>query len=232
MEKLLLGIDDAGRGPVLGPMAMAGILIRESQEQELKEKGIKDSKLLLPRKRAELLSFIEKETLANKLILITPKEIDTGFGEGYNLNEVEALAAASIIDELTTKITQEQRKELKIIIDCPSINTSRWKEQVINFLREKNIGEKVSCEHKADFYHPVVSAASILAKVNRDREIEKLKREYNIDFGSGYPSDPKTVDFLNKNHSNPKFKGLFRESWATFKQAGIKTSVDKQKKLF
>jgi ribonuclease HII len=223
MEELIIGVDDAGRGPVLGPMCLAGVLIRKSSEKELKEIGAKDSKLLTPEHRERIVGKLKEKCLAFKTILVSPREIDTGFDKGLNLNEVEAYACAEIINELTARITSEQRKGLKIILDCPSINTSGWKKQLLEYVREKSLFEKIICEHKADFNFVVVSAASIIAKTTRDAEIEKLKENFGIDFGSGYPSDPVTIEFLKKNALNPTMKGIFRESWSTWQEAaGVK----------
>jgi ribonuclease HII len=220
MEKettLLLGIDDAGRGPVIGPMALAGVLIRLETEKELKDQGIADSKLLTSKKRESVVDFIKSKALGWKVQLISPIEIDTGFGEGLNLNQVEALVSANIINELTARLSTAQKENLKIILDCPSINTNGWKNQLLEYVKEKNLN--IHCEHKADFNHVVVSAASIIAKVTRDAEIEKIKKQIGVDFGSGYPSDPYTKAFLQKEANNPKFKGIFRESWSTWREA-------------
>ena len=225
MEKnsnYLIGIDDAGRGPVAGPMLLAGVLIEESQVAEIKLTGAKDSKLLSPSQRETTLKKIKEIVKNSSFKIITPIEIDTGMGQGLNLNQVEALAAASIINDLTKDFSLTQKSNLKIVLDCPSINTEGWKRQLMNYVADKKLEPQILCEHKADFNYPVVSAASILAKVTRDAEIEKIKQEINEDFGSGYPSDPKTKDFLEKNINNPKLKGIFRESWATFQNAKLK----------
>jgi ribonuclease HII len=224
----LIGIDDAGRGPVMGPMLLAGVLIEKDNEKELKLAGAKDSKLLSPQQREHILIELKKIVKSSSFKIISPIEIDTGMGEGLNLNQVEALAAASIINDLTAELSLEQKTNLKIILDCPSINTEGWKNQLLGYVKEKSLASKILCEHKADFNHPVVSAASILAKVTRDAEIEKIKQEIRIDFGSGYPSDPKTIEFLKHNVNNPKLKGIFRESWATFREAKLANQIGEQ----
>ena len=71
-------------------------------------------------------------------------------------------------------------------------------------------------EHKADLNHISVSAASVLAKVTRDSEIEKIKKAIKEDFGSGYPSDPKTKAFLEKNFE--KYPEIFRKTWSSHKE--------------
>lgn len=233
----LLGIDDAGRGPLIGPMCLAGIIVEKSKEKELKMSGAKDSKLLSPSQRENILEKIKASVKDYKFKLISPVEIDTGMGEGLNLNQVEALAAASIINELTESLSIAQKQNLKIILDCPSINTNVWKQQLMGYIKDKKLEPKISCEHKADFNHVVVSAASILAKVTRDAEIEKIKEKIGIDFGSGYPSDPSTKAFLEKHVLDFKEERIFRESWATWQEAknkkiGNKEKASKQEKLF
>jgi len=110
----------------------------------------------------------------------------------------------------------------KVIVDAPSTNLETFKA----YLEKKlNVNPKLIVKHKADRDHVIVGAASILAKVTRDREIEKLKEKYGIEFGSGYPSDPKTVEFLKKNWDKYDF---FRKSWDTWKKVAI---AKKQKSL-
>ncbi len=215
-KELLIGVDDAGRGPVLGPMCLAGVLIEKSKEEELKTAGAKDSKLLSPAQRERIVEDLKKMVRDYKFRLISPVEIDTGMGEGLNLNLVEALASASIINELTERLSTAQKQNLKIILDCPSINTSGWKNQLMGYIKDKKLESKIICEHKADFNYPVVSAASIIAKTTRDAEIEKLKIEVGFDFGSGYPSDPYTKKALIEHGDELLKKHIIRESWATW----------------
>ena len=170
-----------------------------------------------------------------RIFMVTPAEIDTGMGIGLNLNRVEALACATIINEIIEHLSEEEKKNTKIILDCPSINTSGWKNQLLEYVKEKKL--EIHCEHKADFNHPIVSAASIIAKVTRDEEIEKIKKQIGIDFGSGYPSDPTTKNFLKEHVNDFKKERIFRESWQTWKAArnkslGIKEKKNKQAKLF
>jgi ribonuclease HII len=105
----------------------------------------------------------------------------------------------------------------------------------MHYIKEKELEKNIICEHKADFYYPVVSAASIIAKTTRDAEIEKIKEKIGMDFGSGYPADPYTVQFLKENAVNPKYKGIFRESWSTWQavaKKSLNTEKGKQIKLF
>ena len=181
----IIGIDDAGRGPVLGPMVMAGILINKKEEIQLLSLDVKDSKQIFPNKRKKIAKQLEK--FPHHLELTFPKEIDKLMTSGTNLNTIEALKMSMIIN----KLMQNQTQKVKVIVDCPSTNTKAWAETLREFIIKKQLVELV-CEHKADENYPVVSAASILAKVRRDQEIQKIKKRINISIGSGYPSDPLT----------------------------------------
>lgn len=215
-KELVLGIDDAGRGSVIGSMVLAGCILEKEAEKELFRLGIKDSKLLTPKKRETLEKIIKKKAIAWHTHSISPVEIDTGMGMGLNLNEVEALSASVIIKELLSKISKIEKEKITIIIDCPSNNKHAWLRSMLGFLKEENLN--IRCEHKADRDYAVVSAASIIAKTTRDAEIEKLREKYG-DFGSGYPSDPITRKFLKENIDNLRREGIFRESWSTWREA-------------
>jgi len=215
----LLGIDDAGRGPVLGPMILAGILIKKSDEQIIKKWGAKDSKLLTPNIRKEIAQKISNQ-FQHHIELSTPQEIDAH----KNLNLLEAEKAAKIINHLTKNLNEK----IKVIIDCPSVNIKSWTTDVQKLITNDQKLITISAEHKADLNHPVVSAASILAKEKREDEIHKLKLQLKTDFGSGYPADPKTIKFVKENFNNPKYKNLIRFSWNTIK----KLREEKQQKLF
>jgi len=236
-KPLIIGIDDAGRGPVIGPMCLAGVLIPREIEEEFRRAGIKDSKLLTPKKREELVEIIKQTALDFYHVLLSPADIDTGMGIGVNLNEVEAMAAANIINNLAGKLNEEQKKNLVIIIDCPSTNPNAWINILMKYVKKENQHIRLRAEHKADFHYPSVSAASIIAKTTRDSEIEKLKKEVGFDFGSGYPADPATKEALEKHAVELKKHRLIRESWQTWKNISGENNKEakkggKQTKLF
>ena len=217
IDILLCGIDEAGRGPVVGPLVMCGILIKEENEKKLANLGVKDSKLLTREKREFLFNKIKAVSQDYEIVIINPEEVDKAVNnhDGLNLNRLEARKSAQILNKLNPE---------KAIIDAPSNNISSYKEYLLGFIKNKKIN--LVLEHKADFNYVVVGAASILAKVTRDNEIEKIKKSIGIDFGSGYMSDPKTVEFLEKHYED--YSGLFRKSWFPYK--GI-VSKKFQKKL-
>jgi ribonuclease HII len=223
-SQLILGIDDAGRGPLIGPMALAGCLINKGLEEEFRDLGVKDSKMLTSKKREFLAEEIRKKAISHYVTLSFPEKIDDGIKNGTNLNKIEAMEAAEIIN----KITENLNEPVSIIIDCPSTNREAWRNQVLSYIHfPENL--KIVCEHKADRDYIAVGAASILAKSQREREVAKIKEKIGKDFGSGYTSDPKTIDFMKKYSKEHKNDGIFRKSWATFRN----NNKDKQqKKLF
>ena len=198
----ILGIDEAGRGPVIGPMVMAGFMIDDKNLPKLNGLKVRDSKLHTPKQRTRLYDQIillgEYE-----IVVVLPEEIDASLEKaGYNLNWLEA----DKIAQLTNKMRPGQ-----LIADCPSPNIQKFTEYVKARLIDKKV--KLVLEHKADENYPVVSAASILAKVTRDSAIATLRKIYG-DFGSGYLTDPKTQVFMKKDHNLP----IFRKSWISWKR--------------
>jgi ribonuclease HII len=208
---LIIGIDDAGRGPIIGPMILAGVLIDNSSEGYLKEIGAKDSKIVAHPKRVELSKLIKKACLGYEVALSSPDLIDNSINSGTNLNHLEAIKTAEIINKLNNN-----KEKIKVIVDCPSVNTLAWKNTLIDYVKHKENLE-IHCEHKADANYPVVSAASIIAKVVREEEVEKIAKKYG-EIGSGYPSDPKTKKFLKERGLEFKDEGIFRKTWETWKK--------------
>ena len=202
----IVGIDEAGRGPVIGPLVIAGVIVEKEKRKELEEwfknLGVKDSKKILPVRRERIYEeLIQKVKYSVKVI--TPEEIDhTLLNTNSNLNWLEADYSIEIINELNAK---------EAILDCPSTNPQKYSE----YVQIKTPKIRLIVEHKADDTYLLVGAASIIAKVTRDKLIENIKKEIKIDFGSGYPSDPKTQEFLKKNYN--KFN-IFRKSWSSYQK--------------
>ena len=218
-----LGIDEAGRGPVIGPMVVAACLIEEKTEKKFKKLGVKDSKQLTPKRREHLAEKIREEAETFEVIIIPAKEIDTTKTNGIKLNELEALACAKLINKINKGYSK-----IKVVVDCPSPSINKWSD----FLKTKikNLSNlEISCEHKADKNHTSVSAASILAKSVREKEMDKIKAVYGSEIGSGYTSDPATIRYLEKNCHKHKETDIFRKSWITWKNAENKS---KQRRLF
>lgn len=198
-------------------MVMAGVLTDEEGAAELKKAGVKDSKLLSPGQRQQLFGKIVKIVKDYKIVIVSPAEIDASVksDDGMNLNWLEAHKSAEIVNAL---------KPEKIIIDSPSNNVVNYKKYLMKLLDNRKIEAVV--EHKADVNHVECSAASILAKVTRDGEVEKIKKVVVEDFGSGYLSDPKTIAFFDKYFE--VYPDIFRKSWAPYRD---KVDGKSQRKL-
>ena len=208
----VLGIDEAGRGPVMGPLVMAGVMIEEGDEHLLGE--VKDSKLLSHSRRMQLDNQI-KSNSQYKIIEVSPQEIDAALNStDLNLNWLEAHKQAEIINELQPD---------KAIIDCPSTNCEAYEKYLQALISNKNI--QLVVENKADMNYPTCSAGSILAKVRREERVSELKEKYG-DTGSGYPADPKTKAFIKQNWN--KHPEIFRKTWSTFKKIAEEEGQNQQ----
>lgn len=219
---LTLGIDDAGRGPIIGPMILAGVLLDEDIELEFKKLGVKDSKQLTPSKRENLANLIREKALTFEITITHPFEIDGKTRDGINLNSIEAIKTAEIINRIN-----KAQANMKVVVDCPSPNIPKWQAYLINHIKNTN-NLNILCEHKADVNHIAVSAASILAKSTREKEVQLIKDRIGKDFGSGYTSDPITIKFLEEYSQEHQKDGIFRETWITWKKNEAK---NKQKNL-
>jgi ribonuclease HII len=207
---LVAGVDDAGRGCVIGPLIIAGVLMKEENIQKLVQLGVKDSKCLSPRKRETLAVEIKRIALKYSLVKLSPKDIDEVVQTGrklHKLNRLEAQAMAKIVELLKPDIAY---------VDASDVWEERYKRHISECLPFR---VEIVSEHKADRKYPIVSAASIIAKVERDREIAELK-EKSGDFGCGYPTDPKTINFLQQCLKEfGKYPDFVRKSWKTAKKA-------------
>jgi ribonuclease HII len=196
---IIAGIDEAGRGSVIGPMVIAGIIIEDINT--ILNIGVKDSKKLSPRKRELLFKKIIDNIKGYHIEVIDAEVIDRK-RKYETLNDIEAEAMINIIEKLRPNIVQ---------IGSPQNNAKSFIEKITR--KVKNI-EIISVYHAEDVF-PTVATASILAKVTRDRIIEKLKKDFG-DFGSGYPSDKKTINFIINSIKNGQIPNIIRKSWKTF----------------
>ena len=216
---LVLGIDEAGRGPVIGSMMICGVLLDSDLEGKLARLGVKDSKLLSPQDRERLAREIRRYADEIHVIEITAKEIDS-FRRVMSLNEIEARAVSSLIGMF-------KKKPDRIIIDCPDPEPGRF------ILRLKKYVEidpsKLVVEHKADLKYVPVSAASIIAKVERDKHVRDLEKKHNVRLGTGYSHDENAIKAINEYYEkNGKLPPYARKSWDTSKRIIEKKT---QKKL-
>ncbi|MDI6842500.1 MAG: ribonuclease HII [Methanothermobacter wolfeii] len=201
----VLGIDEAGRGPVIGPLVVAGVMVPERKFSILRKMGIKDSKKLTPERRRFLARKIQRIARVFT-VKISASDIDAMRARGFNLNEIEKIAIRRIIMEA---------QPARVIIDSVDVKPSRLEDEI----RAQFKDMEVKAEHGADARYYPVAAASIIAKVERDLEIEKIRKKNRKlgDIGSGYPSDPRTKSFL-EGFSYDELPDFVRKSWATVKK--------------
>jgi ribonuclease HII len=216
------GVDDAGRGSVIGPLVIAGVLVDNKEIDKLVNLGVKDSKLLSPARRQQLAPEIVKIAKSHHVVFLSPAEIDEVVKTGsklHRLNRLEAHAMAEVITFLRPDVAY---------VDASDVLPKRYAEHIAEKVPFKI---QIVSEHKADRTYPVVSAASIIAKVERDNAIAELTKTYG-NLGSGYSSDPETITFLEdwiKMHGS--YPEHVRKSWAPARK--IKTIYSTfQRRLF
>ncbi len=218
----IAGIDEAGRGCIIGPLVVAGVVIKEENLQMLIQLEVKDSKLLTPKKREALIPEIMRITEKHLVVKVTPFEIDKAVEckiKNHKLNRLEAKTMAQIVTALEPDL---------VYVDAADVLEDRFGQYI---MEASSFKTKIISKHKADRIYPVVSAASIIAKVERDNCIAALRNEYG-DFGTGYLTDPKTQIFLTewlKSHDD--YPDIIRKAWKPAKKAK-KEKGTKQTKLF
>lgn len=197
-DDTILGIDEAGRGSVIGPLVVGGVLMKRKKIRFLDRIGVKDSKRLTTKKRTVISRKIKKIT-EFKSITIPADEIDNLRNNGTNLNKIETNAMTEIITSF---------KPDMCCIDCIDVNEERFH----NKIQHINPKMKVITEHKADDTYNIVAAASIIAKVERDKELAIIRNEYGA-VGSGYPSDKYTIEYLKSLKG--EYPPIVRQTWNT-----------------
>lgn len=202
---MIAGLDEAGKGPVLGPMCVAGVLLDEKNLDALAKTGVKDSKQLSPRKREVLAVQVKKLAERYFILEVSPGQIDE-LRRVMTMNEIMVICYVKVLEELRSD---------RAFVDAADVIAERFGENI----RKKYSGNvDITSEHNADEKYPIVSAASILAKVRRDELVRNIEKTAGMEIGSGYPADPKTITFLEnwvKDHGTlPDFA---RRSWETSK---------------
>ena len=223
---IIAGVDEAGRGSVLGPLFIAGVAVEESEIPKHKEIGVKDSKLLLPRKRRKLYAEIRKLKVQVAWEKIDPERIDEVVIRGIRLmrlNYLEAQHMARVLSQLRFDLAYVdccdtvQERYGYLVADLLLETMQRKNGKSVSLGEENPYRKKIVSEHHADVNHAVVSAASIVAKVRRDAYISLLHRKHGL-FGSGYPSDPNTKKYLKMYAERSEtLPSITRFSWTTIK---------------
>ena len=208
----LCGVDEAGRGPVLGPLVVVGI--RTQDDGPFRDIGVKDSKKCTPELRERLGPQIRR-FCEHVVVRVIPADRIDSLRRRMTMNELEAEVFADIIRGLLTSRFPSGRTpgSIRVYVDAADANAHTFKQRI---LRHLNTRIDLVSEHKADVRYPVVAAASILAKLIRDEEMRKISKELGEEVGSGYPSDPVTRAYIEKAAgSNGSLPPHTRKSWET-----------------
>ncbi|XP_029545466.1 ribonuclease H2 subunit A-like [Salmo trutta] len=215
-EDCCLGIDEAGRGPVLGPMVYGICFCPVAKKEDLKDLKVADSKTLTEAQREDLFRKLDeaKSFVGWALQILSPNTISTSMLQRskYNLNALSHDAAIGLV-----QFALDSGVQLKEVF----VDTVGPAEKYQEKLSQRFPGVEVTVRPKADSLFPIVSAASICAKVARDHSVKDWNfpedlGEVDADYGSGYPNDPKTKAWLLKE-LDPVFgyPQFVRFSWST-----------------
>ncbi|KAF2069241.1 hypothetical protein CYY_009441 [Polysphondylium violaceum] len=204
-QTVSISIDEAGKGSALGPLVVSVVVLDAATEQYLKRMGVKDSKMLSKAKRETLYDVILEQAIYCQSIHLSAEEIDKR-RHSYTLNQIEANLFYQLIQDCIKALPQDQ--PCNIFIDSIENNATAFSLPFVHSFPQPIYN--ITCETKADSNYTSVGAASIIAKVERDRYIENLEVLMNEKIGSGYPSDSTTIKFIKKFYHNTV---ELRKSW-------------------
>ena len=217
----MCGADEAGRGAILGPLVVSIVGVKSSGIRRLSDIGVRDSKLLSEKKRKRLYDDIVSVASAVKIKCITPAEINEAMGNDISLNEVEAKHFSQMFDSIEEDVSAVYLDSPDVIPERFGVRFCMYSVKPTRVVGVKSDTEKgvrytrIISEHKADARYPVVSAASIIAKVTRDAEIAKLQKRLKLKIGSGYPSDELTIKTIRDNLKHEGLGEHIRFRWST-----------------
>ncbi|WP_129112758.1 ribonuclease HII [Halegenticoccus tardaugens] len=200
MERV--GADEAGRGPVLGPMVAAAV----RAEPSALPADVDDSKRIAPPRREAIAAELRAaDGVSIGVAVVGVARIDD---PETNMNALtvaaQAEAVAAVADDGDA-----------VVVDACDVDPARFGRRVRAGVGEAGTEIEVAAEHGADERHALVGAASVVAKVERDARIEALAAEYGS-VGSGYPSDPTTREFLREYvRERGRLPACARSSWRT-----------------
>ncbi len=193
----IAGIDEAGKGPVIGPLVVCGAVCDEHTAEMIKDLGVKDSKKLSPQMRREVAKKL-KEVVDYEVIILQPDELDSEM-EDKTINEILKECCAEIISKLNPDV---------VYLDSFDVKPERLESEL-----EGLTGKRIIAMHGGE-REAIVAAASVIAKTTRDEIVEKLKKKYG-DFGSGYASDERTRKWLEERLKEGEIPEIVRKKWKT-----------------
>lgn len=213
---LVAGIDEAGRGCVIGPLVVAMASLEDKMVPRLIEAGVKDSKMLTPRRRALIALKIRKVSKAVKVRRISASRIDGLRKKGMSLNEIEAMLIGSIV---------VRHSRCTFYIDSVDRDCNRFRRMILR--NAPGFKGELVVRNYLDESNPLVGAASIIAKVERDKAVERILKRAGLPKCSGYPGDPQTMRVVEQLLSSSGGKGLLRMSWHTVRKLKMQLNQDK-----
>lgn len=232
-NKIIAGIDDATKCPCIGSIFVAGVIADENTIETWKNLGVKDSKLVAPKKREKLAKIIKETAIGFSIQEIKPEMIDD---KSFNLNEWEMFIVLNVANKLQKFALPEEvfidnwevsenlfRNRFKHLIDVYKSSKEKLSKYKIKLSKKKLSSLNYIPEHKADENYVVVGAASILAKTSSDAQYVKYRKKYG-NFGSGSPADPATRLFVWNHKDNPL--PIIRKSWNTFKTLSVLENIE------
>ncbi len=222
MHIILCGGDEAGRGALLGPLVISLVAAKKGAISKFSRIGVRDSKLLSRRRREMLYDAIQDISTEVKVDMITPMDINDAMKNSVSLNELEAMRFARLYDSVEADVDVLYLDSPDVIADKFGIRVNMASSKPTKPSGVKQIKRndgakyaKIIAEHKADAKYPVVSAASIVAKVTRDKAMDAISDELGMELGSGYPSDEVTIEAVKRNLDSQELLKHVREYWAT-----------------
>jgi len=214
-----IGVDEAGRGPAIGPLVVCALSIPAGDRGILAELGVDDSKNLTKSKResihSEIIAISEERDWKIGLIHCDAMRIDLWMESG-TLNSLEVRAFADAI----SKVTNSSSK-FSVFLDACDVDAVRFGRNVSSSMGQMGENCKIFSQHRMDSDDVVTGAASIIAKVNRDWAVDKLSEELGIDLGSGYPSDPKSKAAIEELCKGESPEDCLRRKWKNVERAWL-----------
>jgi len=204
MGDYIVGVDEAGRGPLVGDMFVVGVICEKNKLKLLQSLGVRDSKMLSRSMREQLFHRILKVIDDYHVVRFSPRQIDS-----ENINQLFQKAIQEILDDFL-----EKYHVVETYVDATG-NANKIKGLIKRKLKFKG---KLVVEYKADRNYVIVSTASIIAKVLRDRHISELSKIYG-NIGSGYPSDAKTIAWIKRYYEKfGELPPIVRRKWKTLRK--------------
>jgi len=212
-----IGVDEAGRGPAIGPLVVCALSIPKEDRIILKNMGVDDSKNLSKKRRksihSEIITISKSREWEIGIIRCSAGDIDRWMESG-NLNTLEVMLFAEAISEVTNKTS-----EFTLFLDACDVDARRFGRNVSFALGERAGDFKIVSEHKMDASDVITGAASIIAKIHRDLAVDKLSKKWGVDLGSGYPSDTKSKNAIENLCREEYLPDFLRRKWSNVERA-------------